>query len=144
MATVVSREVEIKASPTEVLDVIAGFDDYPSWSDVHKRGSVDEIGPDGRPGRATLVTSVMGIVDTQVLAYTWTPEGVSWRLVKASQQKSQDGKYVLRDLGGGVTHVLYEVAVDPAIPLPGFVLKQGLKKIVSAATDGLKKRVESR
>lgn len=144
MATVVSGEVEVQGSPAEVLEVIADLDDYPSWSNVHKRGSVDAVGADGRPERGTLVTSVMGIIDTQVLEYTWTEAGVSWRLIKASQQKSQDGEYTLRDVGGGRTRVRYEVAVDPAIPIPGFVLKPGLKKIVSAATDGLKKRVEAR
>lgn len=143
MGTTVSGEVEVKASPAQVLDLIAAFEDYPSWSNVHKRASIDTVGPDGRPRTATLVTSVMGIVDTQVLEYTWTSDSVSWRLVKASQQKSQDGTYVLQDAGGGKTRVRYEVTVDPLIPLPGFVLKQGLKKIVSAATADLKKHIES-
>ena len=38
---------------------------------------------------------VAGITDEQVVAYTWSGNEVSWTLVSSSQQKAQDGKYIL-------------------------------------------------
>jgi hypothetical protein len=31
--------------------------------------------------------------------------------------------------------------VDPVVPLPGFLVKKGAKRLIQTATDGLRKRV---
>jgi len=33
------------------------------------------------------------------------------------------------------------MAVDPVVPLPGFLVKKGAKGLMETATDGLRKRV---
>ncbi len=142
MATV-SATIDIKGTPTEILAVIADLPAYPQWSAVHKQASVDTRFPDGRPKRASMGVSAVGMTDTQVLDYTWSAHGVSWSLVKPTlQQKDQQGSYSITK-GVGVSHVNYELRIDPAIPLPGLIIRQVMKKAISAATDGLKKRVES-
>jgi polyketide cyclase/dehydrase/lipid transport protein len=139
---VVHGEVDVQATPAQVLRVLADLPSYPSWSSVHKRVRVDEMGRDGRPRRATMTVTAAGLADEQVLEYKWTRSGMSWSLVRAGQQRDQHGSYVISNRDG-VAHVTYDLDIRPAIPMPGFVVRQVMKKAVAAATDGLRERVES-
>ncbi len=88
MATL-SAEVDISATPAEILDVIADLQSYPEWSSMHKRTSIEQRWPDGRPKRATLAITVMGMADEVVLDFEWGDDTASWSMVKSSQQKAQ-------------------------------------------------------
>jgi ribosome-associated toxin RatA of RatAB toxin-antitoxin module len=141
----ISASIDIEATPAEILSVIADVPTYPQWSAVHKWASVDSRFPDGRPMRASMGVSAVGLTDTQVLDYEWSAHGVSWSLVKPTlQQKDQRGGYSITEGAAGVSHVHCELHIDPAIPLPGLLVRQVMKKAVTAGTDGLKRRVESR
>lgn len=142
MATV-SGEVDIHATPAQILDVLADLPRYPEWSSVHKRAEIDEVHADGRPSRATMGVAAVGLTDDQVLDYEWSADGVRWSLVKSGQQRDQKGSYTLVPKSPGVTHVRYDLDISPAIPVPGIVVRQIMRKAVTAATDGLRKRVES-
>lgn len=142
MATV-TAEIDIHATPEQILDVLADLPRYPEWSSVHKNATVDSTHPDGRPKQATMGVAAVGMTDQQVLDYTWSAHGVRWVLVKSGQQKNQHGSYAITHGSGGVSHVRYELQIDPAIPVPGLIVKQIMKKAVTAATEGLRKRVES-
>jgi hypothetical protein len=143
MATI-SATIDIKATPAEILTVIADVPTYAQWSAVHKWTSVDSRFPDGRPMRASMGVSAVGLTDTQVLDYEWSAHGVSWSLVNPTQlQKDQRGGYSIME-GVGVSHVQCELHIETAIPLPGLLVRQVMKKAVTAGTDGLKRRVESR
>lgn len=142
MATI-SATIDIAATPEEILDVLADLPTYSTWSAVHKRTSVDTRFPDGRPKHATMGVAAVGLTDTQELDYRWTKHGVSWTLAKPTlQQKHQQGSYSITT-SAGVSHVHYELSIDPAIPMPGLIVRQVMKKAVTAATEGLKKRLES-
>jgi ribosome-associated toxin RatA of RatAB toxin-antitoxin module len=140
----VSGEVDVHATPAEILDVIADLAQYPQWSSVHKSAAVDKRYPDGHPQRATMAVSAAGLVDEQVVDYTWSEHGVSWTLVKPTrQQRNQQGRYTITPRERGVSHVRYELDISPAIPVPGLVLRRVMRSAVVAATDGLRDRVES-
>ena len=142
MATV-SETIDISARPAEILAVLADLPTYPQWSPVHKAATVESKFPDGRPKRASMSVAAVGLTDTQVLDYEWSTRGVSWSLAKPTlQQKHQVGSYSITE-DNGVSHVQYELTIDPAIPMPGIIVRQVMKKAVSAATDGLKRHVES-
>ena len=81
-----------------------------------------------------------GISDEQVVEYTWSEDVVRWTLVSASQLKAQDASYTLTP-DGEKTKVRFDISIDLAIPLPGFVLKRAMKGGVETATDGLRKQV---
>lgn len=139
---VVHGEVDVRATPAQVLSVLADLPAYPRWSSVHKRVRVDEVGRDGRPRRATMTVTAAGMADEQVLDYKWTRSGMSWSLVRAGQQRDQHGSYVISK-HGSAAHVTYDLDIRPAIPMPAFVVRQVMKKAVAAATEGLRDRVES-
>jgi uncharacterized membrane protein len=140
MAIKESREIVIEASPEEVLDVIADVEAMPEWSGPHQSAEVLETGDDGRPSQVKMKLKVAGITDEEVVAYTWSGNEVSWTLVSSAQQRSQDGSYKLTPRGDD-TLVKFEIAVDPRVPLPGFVLKRAVKGTVDSATQELRSRV---
>jgi hypothetical protein len=138
----VHGEVDIRARPGQVLAVLADLPAYPQWSAVHKRARVDDVGRDGRPRRATMTVTAAGLADEQVLDYRWTKTGVTWSLVSAAQQRDQHGRYVVTGRQDN-THVTYDLDIRPAIPVPAFLVRQVMKKALTAATEGLRERVES-
>ncbi|MCV7221038.1 SRPBCC family protein [Mycolicibacterium elephantis] len=140
MATSDSREVVIEASPEEILDVIADVEATPTWSSQYQGAEVLESYDDGRPRRVKMKVKSAGITDEQVVEYTWTDTSASWTLISAGQLKAQDAKYTLtRD--GDKTKVRFDISIDLAVPLPGFVLKRAIKGAMETATDGLRKQV---
>jgi ribosome-associated toxin RatA of RatAB toxin-antitoxin module len=137
-----SREVVIEAGPEEILSVLADLESLPEWSSIHQTSEVIETGDDGRPTLARMKVKTAGITDEQVLAYRWSGNAVSWSLVSAKQQRSQDVTYTLTPEGDR-TRVKFEIAIDPVPPLPKFVLKTATQGVLNTLTEGLRNRVLS-
>ncbi|NKZ10843.1 SRPBCC family protein [Mycolicibacterium septicum DSM 44393] len=135
-----SAEIFIAATPQEILAVMADAEAMPRWSPLHKSVEVLECDEHNRPVRAELTMSLFGLSDTHQLGYTWHADGVSWTLLKSSQQRSQDARYTLVPERDG-TRVRFEITVRPAVPLPGFLLRRARKPFVDTATRGLRDRV---
>ena len=140
MAVSESSEIVIEATPQQITDVLADVKSLPQWSPAHQSSEVLERDDDGRPVRTRSVVKTAGITDEQVLDYTWHDNGVSWTLVSAKQQRSQDARYTLTP-DGDHTRVRFDITIDPLVPLPGFLLRKATKGVMSTATDGLRKRV---
>jgi ribosome-associated toxin RatA of RatAB toxin-antitoxin module len=140
MAINETREIVIEASPEEILDVIGDMDSVTSWSPPHQSAEVLEKDKDGRPLKVKMKVKAAGITDEQVVAYTWGKNKVSWTLVSSGQQRAQDASYSLTP-DGDKTKVVFELSVDPVVPLPGFVLKRAIKGTVDNGTKGLRDQV---
>ena len=140
MAVSESRQVVIEATPDEIMDVLLDLESLPEWSSVHREVEVLERDDDGHPARSRQVVTVAGVSDEQVVAYTVLEDGVSWSLVSANQQRAQTGRYTLT-ADGDATRVHFELTVDLAVQLPGFVIKMGAKGLLDTATKGLRQRV---
>ncbi len=143
MAVTETRETVIKASPAEILDVLYDLESLTEWSSAHQKVEILERDDEGRPKRSRQVVKIVGVSDEQVLDYSVHDDGVSWTLVSSQQQRAQDARYTLTP-EGEKTRVRFELTVDPTVPLPGFLIKRGAKGLMETATDGLRKRVESR
>jgi hypothetical protein len=138
-------EIVIEASAAEVMDVLIDFEAYPDWADV-KSATVLERGEGG------LGTKVAFEVDVPVLgrasytlAYRYAPGdgGMSWVSTEARGAVSNiTGEYLLSETDDDETRVVYRLAVDLGVLLPGFVRTQGEKRVISNALEGLKRRVE--
>ena len=143
MADQTSSSLTIAAPPAVVLQVIADVHAYPEWNGEFKRVEVLDTVPDGRPRQARFSISSTGMSDEDVLDYSWADDGVSWQLVAPSAlQKSQQGSYTLAGADGG-TLVRYDLKIDSKIPMIGPMRRKIEKRIVDAALQELKKRVES-
>jgi ribosome-associated toxin RatA of RatAB toxin-antitoxin module len=145
MATSVSREVVIEASPEEIFAVIADVESTPTWSPQYQKAEVVDRDAQGRPHRVIQTIKTVGISDQLTIDYTWEQDKVSWVLVKAGQLKSQNCSYTLipedDEAGSPRTTVRFDMTMDLALPLPGFILKQVTKGAIDVATSGLRKQV---
>ena len=137
MAVSGSSSIDIAAPIADILDAIADLENYPSWSPIHKEVEVLERDDNGRPTKARMSASLMGIADEQVLTYEWSDSGVTWDLVESTQQKAQHAEYRLTETEDG-THVDFEMSLDPKIPVPGNLLETGQTSINETATTGLR------
>ena len=140
MAVKESREVVIEASPKEILDVVADVEAMPEWSSIHQSAEVLERDPEGRPRRAKMKVKTSGVTEEVVLAYTWRDDGVTWTQESGKASRNQEGGYTLTPQGDK-TRTKFNLALDPLVPLPGFVMKRAIKGIMELNTDGLRKRV---
>ncbi|BBY56538.1 SRPBCC family protein [Mycobacterium koreense] len=140
MAVKDSREVVIEASPEEILAVIADVESTPTWSPQYQSAEVLDTYDDGRPRQVKMTIKAAGLTDEQVVEYTWGDNEVSWTLVSAGQLKSQDAKYTLTPQGDK-TGVRFDMEIDLAVKLPGFLVKRTMKGGMETATDGLRKQV---
>lgn len=133
----------IDADPAEVMGVIADFEAYPDWSDVDR---VEVLARDRR-GRGIEVSydvSMLGMSASYTLSYKYRPgnSGVSWTTTRAEGAvKDVRGEYVI-EVVDGTSRVTYRLAVDLAIPVPGFMRRKGSRRVVETALLGLKRRVE--
>ncbi|MFD6896287.1 SRPBCC family protein [Rhodococcus sp. NPDC060086] len=142
MAVSSTKSFEIDATPEQVMAGIAAVDRLPEWSSTHKSVTVESTHPDGRPHRVRMTVSIIGITDEQVVDYTWSgDESMSWTLVESAQQNVQDGSYTLTASGKG-TRVDFSLAIDPKIPVPGFLVRRAEKTAIDTAGKGLTKFVE--
>jgi uncharacterized membrane protein len=140
MAITEDRDITIEASADEIMDVLTDLESLTEWSSSHQKVEVLERDDQGRPAKSRQVVKVVGVSDEQVLDYTVHDDGVSWTLVSSKQQRAQEGRYTLTP-NGDSTDVHFRLTVDPAVPLPGFLVKRGAKGLMDTATDGLRKRV---
>ena len=141
MAIRASREIVIDAPPEVILEALADIPAAPSWSSVHKRAEVLDRYPDGRPHHVKVTVKVIGIVDQEVLEYHWGPDWVCWDADKPVHQHGQHVEYTLRPQGLDKTRVRFTITLEPSVPLPQFLVDRGRKKVLNAATGGLRRRV---
>lgn len=144
MADKTHGEIAISADPEKIMQVIGDLEVYPEWADGVQKVEVTEAFPDGRPKTATFNFASGPIKDEFVLEYEWNgTDSVSWHLTQGGVMKKEEGTYTLRPNADGSIQVIYDLAVDISIPLPGLIKRQAEKKMVKTALEGLKKRVES-
>ena len=136
MAVSVSDRFDIDAAPEQVMRALEDVERIPEWSSAHKSVEVLTRDDDGRPHRVRMTLSLFGFSDTQTIEHDWTDRSTSWTLVESAMQRSQDGRYALEPTESG-TRVHVTMALDPKVPVPGFVLRRGQKHAVQAVRKGL-------
>ncbi|WP_448222047.1 SRPBCC family protein [Gordonia iterans] len=144
MAVSVSNEFDIYAPASVVMEVLQDIPSLPDWSSAHSAAEVLTTHDDGTPDKVKVSVGMLGINDTQELAYTWTENVCSWTLLESSQLAEQQGSYTLTSTGDDSTHVVFTLEVDLKIKLPGFLVKKGQKAAAETAKKGLTAEAERR
>jgi carbon monoxide dehydrogenase subunit G len=145
MAERTEGTTEIDATPEEIMEVITDFESYPEWAEGIRAAKVKRRDDEGRPAEVAFEFSAMGFEASYTLVYDYAPEhgGVSWTSKQASGAvRGVEGEYVLEAEDGDTT-VTYRLAVEIAVPLPGFLKRRADKQAIKTALEGLKKRVEA-
>lgn len=145
MADQVSERIRVEAPADRCFDVAVDFDSYPEWARDVKSARVLEHDAQGRGTRVEFRAAALGKSVRYVLAYDYSdaPGGFSWRLVEGEMVRRLDGSYRFEAEGETSTRVHYELAVELAVPLPGFVKRRAAGLIMGNALKELKKQVEA-
>ena len=138
--------IEIDGTPQDILAVIVDFESYPEWADGIRSAEVRGRDDLGRATEVAFEFAAMGFIARYTLAYEYAPDegGVRWTTTEASGAvKDVQGEYVLQALNGD-TAVTYRLAVEVAVPVPGFLKRRADRQAITTALEGLKRRVEER
>ncbi len=139
------------AAPVEAcFEVAIDLDAYPDWVKGITSVDVQERDDRGRPLRARFEATAVGRTSAYTLSYDLDrgPVSLSWSMVEGDLTSRLEGAYLFEPsptaaAGEIATDVTYELFVDLAVPLPGYVKRRVEDKIVEAALERFKNRVES-
>lgn len=137
VAVKASREFVVDAPPAVVMEALTDVGVLSTWSPLHKHLEVIDRYPDGRPHHVKAVVRILGLVDKEILEYHWGPDWVVWDAKRTAQQHGQHVEYNLRPEGVDKTRVRFDLTVEPAGPIPGFVVKRASESVLDAAVKGL-------
>jgi hypothetical protein len=144
MAEQATQTIIIEASPELCLQVATDFPAYPDWAVDVKQAEVLAADEQGRPLEVEFRAAAMGRSTHYTLRYDYSgaPERLEWKLAAGDVMRGCDGSYQFRSLEGGRTEVIYNLAIELVVPLPGFVKRRAEVRILNTVRE-LKARVES-
>ena len=124
--------------------VVYDVEALPSYSSAYKHAEVLDRYADGRPHHVRIAVKVLGLLDEEVLEYHWGPDWLVWDAERTKQQYAQHVEYTLKaDRLTDNTFVRVDITIEPAAPLPHFLVKRASKAVLDSATRGLRNRVLS-
>ena len=142
-----TRRMVVNASPSECFDVVVDFEQYPQWAPDIKEARVLRRDDSGAGGLVAFRAAAMGRSVTYTLKYFYgsNPLRVAWRLVEGDQVRHLDGEYELAPSADddAKTLITYSLAAELAVAVPGFVKRRAESRIMQAALDQLRRRIES-
>ena len=142
-----TQRTTIMASPQQCFNAATDFEEYPRWAHDIKEARVIARDQDGRAVDVEYRVTAMGRSTTYTLRYFYgsDPLRLAWRLQRGDATSQLDGEYEFVPVPGDAetTEVAFQLAVELAVPLPGFVKRRAESRIMHTALDELKAYVEA-
>lgn len=142
-----TERTTIMASPERCFAAAVDFERYPDWAADIKAATVLSRDDEGRAVDVEFRAAAMGRSTTYTLRYFYgsNPLRLAWRLQSGDATKRLDGEYEFLPVDGDpeTTEVVYHIAVDLAVSLPGFLKRRAEARIVHTALHELKAHVEA-
>ncbi len=144
MAETASETITIDAPPERVWEIAVDVERYPEWARDVKDVVVRSRDEQQRPLEVEFRSSALGRSTHYTLAYDYSqaPAVLSWKMLKGDIQRSIEGAYVFTPTTEGGTEVRYDLAIELAAPLPGFVKRRAEVRILNTVRE-LKVRAEA-
>jgi ribosome-associated toxin RatA of RatAB toxin-antitoxin module len=142
---IASETIVVKATPSECYAVVTDFESYPLWASDIKAVEVVRRDDSSRPVEVTYRATAFGRSASYTLSYDYTkaPYELSWVLKTGDIVSKLDGSYSLSESEENFTQVTYQLSAELIVPFPGFVMRRAESKIIHAALEDLRQRVES-
>jgi ribosome-associated toxin RatA of RatAB toxin-antitoxin module len=143
-----TEQTTIMAPPDACYAAAIDFERYPEWATDIKMARVLSRDDDGRAVDVEFRAAAMGRSTTYTLRYFYgaNPRRIAWRLQRGDVTRRLDGEYEFLPVASdaGACDVVYHLAVDLSVPLPGFVKRRAEARIVRTALEDFTRYVESR
>ncbi len=137
----------ISATPDQCYAAAIDFERYPEWATDVKMARILSRDDDGRAVDVEFRAAAMGRSTTYTLRYFYgaNPRRLAWRLQTGDITRRLDGEYEFLPVPNDPdsTEVVYHLAVDLSVPLPGFVKRRAEARIVRTAVSDFTTHVES-
>ena len=142
-----TERTTILASAQDCFDAAVDFESYPEWAADIKEATVLSRDDRNRAVDVEFRAAAMGRSTTYTLRYFYgsNPLRIAWRLQRGDATRRLDGEYefLALDDDANTTEVVYHLAVDLVVSLPGFVKRRAEARIMHTALDELKAYVEA-
>ena len=144
MAESATQTITIEAPLADCFAIATDFEHYPEWAHDVKEAVVKERDDQERATEVEFRASALGRSTHYTLAYDYSqaPDVLSWKMVKGDIQRSIEGAYHLSPTDDGGTEVRYDLSIELAAPLPGFVKRRAEVRILNSVRE-LKTRAEA-
>ena len=137
----------IAASPEACFAAAIDFERYPDWASDVKMARILSRDDPGRAVDVEFRAAALGRTTTYTLRYFYgsNPSRLAWRLQSGDIARRLDGEYEFLPVPSDPTstEVVYHLAVDLSVPLPGFVKRRAEARIVRTAVNDFTAHVES-
>lgn len=143
---VVSTTVQASVEQCYAVGIDVGS--YPNWIESLSEVLIESTDAHGNPERVRFEAVGIGRRSNYVLAYDLSraPNELGWTLVTGDLARAIEGCYRFSDAteegSEPQTNVEYELTIDLAVPLPGYVKRRAEDKIIEAALRRFKNEVE--
>lgn len=139
-----TETIVVRAPIDKCWEVATDFARYPEWAPAVKGAEIEAKDAQGRPVRVNFRAASFGRSVSYTLDYDYSdaPARLSWKQSAGDLTSRIDGVYEFEALGQN-TEVVYHLAVDLKLPVPGFVKRRAEGLIIHGALRDLKSRVES-
>ena len=144
MAETATQTITIDAPPELVWSIAADVERYPEWVKDVKDVTVRSRDDAGRPVDVEFRASALGRSTHYTLRYDYAeaPQSLAWNIVRGDITRRIDGAYTFSSAADGRTEVRYDLTIELAVPLPGFVKRRAEVRILNTMRE-LKERAES-
>ena len=144
MAETATETITIAAPLEQVWAIAIDLEKYPEWTHDVKDVVIASRDGEGRPSQVEFRTSALGRSTHYILKYDYSnaPFEMGWTMLSGDIQRSIDGVWRFEPDGDGRTNVRYDLQIDLAIPLPGFVKRRAEVRILNTVRE-LKVRAEA-
>ena len=139
------HSVEIAAPIETSFEAIVDYETFPSWQDAVDSVEVLSRTKDGLGEDVRLYIDAKVKKIDYTLRYRYSrPTEIEWDFVTGNGMRDVDGVYTFEELGPDRTRATYKLGADPAIPVPGMVLRRTHKQLVKRSVEDLKNEAERR
>jgi len=142
-----TERTTVAASPEKCFSAAMDFEKYPEWASDIKVAKILSRDEEGRPVDVEFRAAAMGRSTTYTLRYFYgaNPLRLAWRLQSGDITRRLDGEYEFLAVDGSpdATEVVYHLAVDLSVPMPGFVKRRAEARIVRSAVEDFTRYVEA-
>ena len=139
-------EIPVEAPPARCFEVITDFVQYPDWASDIKEVKILRQDSDGMGSLVEYRAAAIGRSISYTLEYFYgkDPLRCAWQLSSGELLRLLTGKYEFAPSPGdpNITLVTYKLAVELAVPLPGFVRRRLETRVIHAAIDDFRCRAE--
>ena len=144
MADFSSNSQNIEAPASEVAEVLADLESFPTWSSAIKNVDVQERDDANRPTKAIVKIEAGVLKDRATLNYDYSnfPKSISFSLEEADLMTEMTGTYLIDDNGDDTSKVTYQLNVQVSMPVPDIMRRKAEMATIDAALAQLKKKLE--